>query len=114
MPPRKTSFQKIAVPTTEGLQFLKISDILYLEANTNYTHIILADSKKFVVCQTLKNFEDMLPTDTFIRIHNSFIINKNFAEKYIRGDGGQVVLSNGVALDVSKRKKAEFLRAIGY
>jgi two-component system LytT family response regulator len=114
LPARKTSFQKIAIPTTDGLQFIKINDILYLEANTNYTHVILADSKKFVVCQTLKIFEDMLPTDTFVRIHNSFIINKNFAEKYIRGEGGQVVLSNGMVLDVSKRKKAEFLRAIGY
>lgn len=114
LPSGKNSFQKIAIPTTDGLQFIKINDILYLEANTNYTHVILADSKKFVVCQTLKYFEDMLPTDTFIRIHNSYIINKNFAEKYIRGEGGQVVLTNGIALDVSKRKKTDFLKAIGH
>lgn len=114
LPPRKSSFQKIAIPTTDGLQFIKINDILYLEANTNYTHVILIDSKKFVVCQTLKYFEDMLPTEIFIRIHNSFIINKSFAEKYIRGEGGQVVLSNGATLDVSKRKKADFLKAIGH
>ena len=114
LPARKTSFQKIAIPTTDGLQFIKINDILYLEANNNYTHLSLADSKKFVVCQTLKIFEDILPSDTFVRIHNSFIINKNYAEKYIRGDGGQVVLSNGIVLDVSKRKKAEFLKAIGH
>lgn len=114
LPARKNSFQKIAIPTTEGLQFIKINDILYLEANTNYTHVILTDSKKFVVCQTLKYFEDMLSTDTFIRIHNSYIINKNFAEKYIRGEGGQVVLTNGITLDVSKRKKTDFLKAIGH
>lgn len=113
LPPRKNSFQKIAIPTTDGLQFIKIHDILYLEANMNYTFVVLTDSKKFIVCQTLKIFEDMLPADTFIRIHNSYIINKHFAEKYIRGEGGQVVLSNGVTLDVSKRKKADFLRAIG-
>jgi two-component system LytT family response regulator len=111
---KKNSFQKIAIPTTDGLQFIKINEILYLEANTNYTHVILTDSKKYVVCQTLKTFEDILPIDTFIRIHNSYIINKNFAEKYIRGEGGQVVLSNGVTLDVSKRKKADFLKAIGH
>jgi two-component system LytT family response regulator len=74
----------------------------------------MADAKKYLVCQTLKNFEDILPTDTFVRIHNSFIINKNFAERYIRGEGGQVVLSNGSVLDVSKRKKTEFLKAIGH
>jgi two-component system LytT family response regulator len=113
LPARKNSFQKIAIPTTDGLQFIKIHEILYLEANMNYTYVILTDSKKFIVCQTLKIFEDMLPADTFIRIHNSYIINKNFAEKYIRGEGGQVVLSNGVTLDVSKRKKTDFLKAIG-
>jgi len=111
---RKAGFQKIAIPTTEGLQFIKINDIVYLEANTNYTYIIMADSKKYLVSQTLKIFEDILPTDTFVRIHNSFIINKNFAERYIRGEGGQVVLSNGSVLDVSKRKKTEFLKAIGH
>lgn len=112
LPAKTNSFQKIAIPTNDGLQFIKIGDILYLEANMNYTYVVTA-AKKFMVCQTLKTFEDMLPPETFIRIHNSFIINKNFAEKYIRGDGGQVVLSNGIALDVSKRKKAEFLKAIG-
>lgn len=114
LPQRKTSFQKIVIPSTDGLQFIKINDILYLEANTNYTHVILADSKKFIICQTLKYFEDMLPIDIFIRIHNSYIINKNFAEKYIRGEGGQVILTNGISLDVSKRKKADFLKAIGH
>jgi two-component system LytT family response regulator len=110
---KPNSFQKIAIPTTDGLQFIKISDILYLEANMNYTYVATA-SKKFIVCQTLKIFEEMLPADTFIRIHNSYIINKNFVEKYIRGEGGQVVLSNGIALDVSKRKKGDFLKAISF
>ena len=56
----------------------------------------------------------MLPPDEFLRIHNSYIINKNCVEKYIRGEGGQVVLINNAVLEVSKRKKSEFLKAIGY
>ncbi len=114
LPQKKPDFQKIAIPTLEGLQFIKINDILYLEASSSYTNVILADSKKFVVCQNLKMFEDILPVDIFIRIHHSYIINKNFAEKYVRGEGGQVVLSNGIILDVSKRKKSEFLKAFGH
>lgn len=70
--------------------------------------------EKYIACRTMKDFEEMLPADIFLRIHNSYIINKNFTEKYIRGEGGQVVLSNGVILDVAKRKKTEFLKAIGY
>lgn len=105
--------QRIAVPSVNGLEFLKMENIIYLEASINYTHVFLADGRKHTVSRTLKDFEELLPTDSFIRIHNAHIINIAFAEKYIRGDGGQVVLSNNVVLDISKRKKAEFLKAIG-
>ena len=105
--------QRIAIPTAEGLQFLFIDNIVYLEASTNYTCIYL-EEHKYTVSRTLKDFEDLLPAAVFIRIHHSYIVNKNCVEKYIRGEGGQVVLRNGVTLDVSKRRKAEFLQAIGY
>ncbi|MGB3005695.1 MAG: LytTR family DNA-binding domain-containing protein [Chitinophagaceae bacterium] len=111
---KKNSYSRIAIPTSEGLQFIKVEDIIYLEASSNYTQIFTTEKKKYIVSRTLKDFEDMLSTETFLRIHNSYIINKNFVEKYIRGEGGQVVLSNGITLDVSKRKKSEFLKAIGY
>jgi two-component system, LytTR family, response regulator len=105
---------RIGVPTATGLAFLRVEHIIYLEAQDNYTHIFLDDKRKYIVSRTMKDFEEMLPAETFLRIHNSHIINKNFAEKYIRGDGGQVVLTNGAVLDIAKRKKAEFLKAIGY
>jgi two-component system, LytTR family, response regulator len=111
---KKNPYSRIAIPTTEGLQFIKVEDIIYLEASVNYTHIFTNEKKKYIVSRTLKEFEDMLPPEIFLRIHNSYIINKNFAEKYIRGEGGQVVLSTGVTLDVAKRKKHEFLKAIGH
>lgn len=104
--------QRIAVPTLSGLEFLKVDTIVYLEASINYTHIFLKDGRKYIVSRTMKEFEDLLPTEIFIRIHHSHIINKNFAARYIRGDGGQVVLSNGVVLDIAKRRKAEFLKLI--
>lgn len=110
----KNSFTRIAIPTAEGLHFIKVADIVYLEASVNYTHVYTQKNKKHVVSRTLKDFEELLPVETFVRIHNSYIINKNFAEKYIRGEGGQVVLSTGATLDVSKRKKSEFLKAIGH
>lgn len=112
--PKKNNYQRIAVPTAEGLQFIKVDEIVYLEASVNYTHIFLETGQKYVVSHTLKDFEEMLDPHIFLRIHHSYIINKNFAEKYIRGEGGQVVLSNGIRLDVAKRKKTEFLKAIGY
>lgn len=111
---QKKQPRRISIPTAAGLQFINIEDIIYLEASDNYTYIYLSASKKFLVSRTLKDFEDMLPAEIFLRIHHSCIINKNFVERYIRGDGGQVVLNNGIVLDVSKRKKADFLQAMGY
>ncbi|MCO5285884.1 MAG: LytTR family DNA-binding domain-containing protein [Chitinophagaceae bacterium] len=110
---QQKEMKKIAVSSSTGLQFLKIAHIVFLEAAGNYTQLVMADSKKFMTSRTLKEYEEMLPADTFIRIHNSHIINKNYIEKYVRGEGGQVILEGGAILDISKRKKSEFLKIIG-
>lgn len=104
--------KRISVPTAEGLQFLNIDEIIYLEASNNYTTIFLASNARHLVARTLKDFEDMLANTIFFRIHHSTLINLNYVEKYIRGEGGQVMMKNGKMLDVSKRKKPEFLLAI--
>ncbi|RYC70490.1 MULTISPECIES: LytR/AlgR family response regulator transcription factor [Spirosoma] len=111
---QKKQPRRIGIPTFEGLQFVNIDDIIYLEASANYTYIHLTGSLTFLVSRTLKEFDELLPTETFLRIHHAHMINKSFVERYIRGDGGQVVMSNGVTLDVAKRKKAEFLQAISF
>lgn len=105
--------QRIAIPSLEGLQFIEQDDILYLEAKSNYTEIYLTERQKITVSKTLKDFEELLPTAVFIRIHHSHLINKHHVLKYIRGEGGQVVMRNGKTLDVARRKKEEFLKAIG-
>lgn len=110
----KKRFKRIAVPERDGVQFVKIENIIYLEAQANYTQIFLEGGVKLMASRTLKEYEELLPPEMFVRIHHSFIININCVEKYIRGEGGQVVLSNKAVLDVAKRKKHEFLKAIGY
>ena len=105
--------KRITIHTSDGLRFINVEDIVYLEASNNYTNIYLSTSQKLLVSRTLKDFEDILPSETFLRIHHSTIINKFYVEKYIRGEGGQVVMLHGKVLDVSKRKKSEFLQAIG-
>ncbi len=111
---KKKEHKRIPIPTTEGLQFIIVEDILYLLASNNYTNIFLATGQKVLVSRTLKEFEELLPSQHFIRIHHSSIINSAFITKYIRGEGGQVIMRDGTLLDVSKRKKTEFLQAIGY
>jgi len=98
----------------EGLQFVEIAGIVYLEAESNYTFIHLQPASRITVSKTLKDFEELLPAHTFIRIHHSFLINKNHIRKYLKGEGGQVLMSNGKMLDVARRKKDEFMKAIGH
>ena len=109
----KPFLNKIAVPTQEGLLFFDINHIIRLEAQSNYTLIYFDDQPKMMASRTLKEFEEILPADTFFRIHNSHIINLLFIKKYIRGDGGQVEMKNGDHILVSRRKKDEFLKIIG-
>lgn len=104
---------KLALPSSEGLMFVKVEDIVYCEASSNYTNIYMTDGKKHMVSRTLKEYEDLLAEQDFFRIHNSFLINLNAIKKYVRGEGGYVVMANDKSLDVSKRKKESFLARIG-
>jgi two-component system, LytTR family, response regulator len=103
---------RLAIPSQEGLRFVETADIIYLEAESNYTIIYITPGIKITVAKTLKDFEELLSRQLFIRIHHSHIINKKHIQRYIRGDGGQVVMSNGKTLDVARRKKEEFMKAI--
>jgi two-component system, LytTR family, response regulator len=105
---------KLALPTSDGLVFIRIDEILYCEASSNYTEIFCSDGKKYLVSRTLKEYEDILTEHNFFRIHNSHLINLSCIKKYVRGDGGYVVMNNDVALDVSKRKKEAFLARMGH
>ena len=109
----KNQNNRLVIPSHEGLQFIQVNEIIYLEAESNYTSIYLQDDSRVFVSKTLKDFEDMLPSNLFIRIHHSFIINKNHVRKFLKNDGGQVLMSNEKVLDVSRRRRDEFMKAIG-
>lgn len=108
----KSQDDKIAVPTSEGMEFIQIKNILHIESSSNYSKIYLTDGKNMLVTKLLKDFEDILLPYKFYRIHNSHLINLSYIKKYIRGDGGQVVMQDNTYIDVARRKKEEFLRLI--
>ncbi|CAM4097463.1 LytR/AlgR family response regulator transcription factor [Zobellia nedashkovskayae] len=99
---------KITLPQQYGFQVLNVSDILYCQADDNYTEIYL-ENKKILVSKTLKYFEDALAGFSFARIHKSYLVNVNEVVKYRKGKGGSVVVSNGKELLVSASKKKDFL-----
>jgi two-component system LytT family response regulator len=98
--------------TSEGVEFFEISQIIRIESSSNYSKIHFKDGKVLLVTKLLKDFEEILTPYRFYRIHNSHLINLSYIKKYLRGDGGQVLLQNGEVIDVARRKKEEFLKLI--
>lgn len=104
--------KKITIPTTDGLEFVNVSNIIRCEADVNYTTIFTTDGKKIMVAKTLKSFENLLSNCNFFRVHNSHLINLDFLKKYTKGKGGYVTLIDNSTIEVSTRRKDDFLRAI--
>ncbi|MEN3322355.1 LytTR family DNA-binding domain-containing protein [Mariniflexile soesokkakense] len=104
--------KKITIPTIDGLEFLEVSDIIRCEADVNYTNIFTKDSKKIMVSKTLKSFEALLANCNFFRVHNSHLINLDYIKKYTKGKGGYVTLIDNSVIEVSTRRKEDFLKAI--
>lgn len=100
---------RIAVPTFDGLQMLDVTEILKCLARESYTEIVLLCGTRFMVSRHLKEYEDILKSFGFFRIHNSILINLRHVKKYVRGEGGYVLMSDGQSCEVSRRKKQELL-----
>jgi DNA-binding LytR/AlgR family response regulator len=113
-PASKRKNAKIALPTAEGLTFIKISDIVYLKASGNYTNIYMKQKQTLLVTRQLHEFEETLKDHNFFRIHNSTLVQMDYIEKYVRNDGGYVVMSNKASLNISRRRKDLFLKRVGY
>lgn len=104
--------RKISIPTINGYVFLKVSDIIRCESDVNYTNIFLHDRRKLTVAKTLKEFEEMLTEYNFFRVHNSHLINLAYIKEYNKGKGGYVSMVDGSEIEVSSRRKSEFLKRI--
>lgn len=105
----KSRSAKIAVPTFDGLQMISAEEIVKCTADESYTHITLTNGSKLVVSRILKEFEDLLSDYNFFRVHNSSLVNLAHVKKYVKGDGGYVIMSDDETVEVSRRKKNELL-----
>ncbi len=108
----QNKFHKIIVPSTEGLNIILLDDIIRLEASDVYTIFYLTNKRKLLASKPLNNFEKMLVDQPFSRIHSKHLVNLRFVQRYVKGKGGSVVLEDGEELDVSVRKRNDFLLAL--
>ncbi len=104
-------FNKLAVPTFEGFELVPADSVIRCEANDNYTCLYLKNKNKIVACRILKEIEEQLQDfHFFIRVHHSHLINLNEVTKYVRGEGGYLVMSDGTSVNVSRSRKDALLK----
>ena len=104
--------QSITLPTSDGLEFIPLRQIIRIEASGSYTHFFLQEKKKIMVSRHLKEYELMLDEHGFFRIHNSHIVNLAEVKRLIKTDGGYAVMNDGSEIGISPKKKDEFMRRI--
>ncbi|HLK31173.1 MAG TPA: LytTR family DNA-binding domain-containing protein [Puia sp.] len=110
---KQSGFSKIAVPTSQGLELIPATQILRCEADDNYTHIYLKSKTRITACRSLKEIEEQLNDfNFFIRVHHSFLVNLNEINKYVKGEGGYLVMSDGNIVDVSRSRKEMLLKKL--
>lgn len=109
--PRRTN-QKIALPSLDGLEFVSVDSILHLEADGKYTNFHLSDKRTLLISRNIKEYEQMFEEYGFFRVHRKHMINLSKIQKYHKGEGGYVIMVDGTSIDVSRRKKEDFLNRL--
>jgi len=103
---------KIAIPTMEGLQMIAVDSIVACRSDSNYTTLYLKGKQKMTASRTLKEIEEMLDGLAFLRVHQSWLINLDEITKYVRGEGGYLVMSDGSSVDVARSRKEMLLKKL--
>ncbi|EDP69760.1 response regulator [Flavobacteriales bacterium ALC-1] len=109
---QKPQLNKICLATSDGFEFVEVKDILYCKAEGSYTTFILKNSEKLLVSKHLKEYENLLLEQNFMRVHNSFLINLKEVKKYIKSDGGYIIMSNDDTVSISRSKKDDFIKVM--
>jgi two-component system, LytTR family, response regulator len=103
---------RLCLPTLKGFTIVKLEEIVYCEAQRSYTIFHLVNNKTIMISKPLFDYECLLAGTTFLRIHKSFLINLLHIKEYVRGEGGTVIMSNNMEIEVSRRKKELFLSKV--
>lgn len=108
----KSEIKKLTLPYGQGFKMIDVDDIIYIEADSNYSVVHLSNQDKITVSKVLREFEELLPSDQFVRVHKSSIINLNHLKEYNSKNGLQVFLKNGESINISRRRASDFFEKI--
>jgi len=100
---------KIALTTSEGLEYVKLDDIIYCLAEGSYTTVFLTNNTQLLVSKSIGKLDDVIDGNGFFRTHNSSLVNLSHVKKFVKTDGGYIIVSNGDTVAVARNRKEEFL-----
>jgi two-component system LytT family response regulator len=100
---------RLVIPTSDGREYLNPKEIIRIEADRSYSWFFISDKRKILVSKHMKEFQDLLNDRNFFRPHNSHLINLDFVKKFVRNDGGYIVMSDGSQIPISRTRKDLFL-----
>ena len=103
------AFTKMSISALDGIYFINIKDIVRFEAEDNYTHIFINTGERITASKTIKAYEDMLEPFNFYRVHKRHVINLNFMRKFVKGDGGYLIMDDEIKIEVSRRRRPAFM-----
>lgn len=103
------AFTKMSISALDGIYFVNIKDIVRFEAEDNYTHIYLHNGERITASKTIKSYEDLLAPFNFYRVHKRHVINLNYMRKFVKGDGGYLIMDDGIKIEVSRRRRPAFM-----
>ena len=109
-----SAYIRLAVPHSKGLTFINLNDIISFHSDRNYTIIKLLDKKQVLTTKNLGKYEELLSSVNFFRVHHSHLINMKHVKEYTRGAGGHVHMIDGSEIEISRRRKSEFLEKFDY
>lgn len=106
------SLPSIAIPTTDGFELLLITEIVYLQAESNYTWVFLENKEKHLVSRTMKEVAQMINSPQFFRAHKSYLVNLTHVRRYVRGRGGYLVLRDGSQIPVARSQRTVLMETL--
>jgi two-component system LytT family response regulator len=103
--------QKLTIPGKDKYRITNVGELVYCESDNNYTRFYLVDGDVVLVSKTLKSFEAQLPEDLFFRIHQSFIVNLDYVQSFVKKES-LLILTTGARLPVAQRKRSALLNMV--
>ena len=107
--PKPAIAHRITLSTASEILVVDTDEIIRVEADNNYSQFYFINRPKILISKTLKEFEELLLPHNFFRVHQSHLINLMHVESVLSEDGGYVVMKQGHKVEISRRRKADFL-----